>query len=117
MNTMRPLLLSLALAGTLNAATPSAAPEPAPTPSTTNVVVQSTATELAAGYAAAISQMSLKSLVIHFQGDGKVISVKGIRSAKALNGVLLVTFSAGDMMAMNAQRIAFITDGTRTPQG
>ena len=66
MKTMRPLLLWLALVGSLNAAAPGVQPEPAPTPATTHVVVQSATAELAAGYAAAISQMSLKSLVIHF---------------------------------------------------
>lgn len=114
MKTLRPPLLLVLLAATLRAA----APEPVPaTPGNTTVVVPTTASDLAAGYAAAITQMSPKSLVIYFEGDGKVVAARGIRSAKALQGVLLVTFSAGDMLAINAEKIVFITDGSRTPQG
>lgn len=114
MKAIHALTLALGLVVGLRAA----GPEPVPAmPTPTSVTVPAEVSELAAGYAAAISQMSLKSLVIYFQGDGKVVSVKGIRSARALNGVLLVTFSAGDMMAINAERIVFITDGARTPQG
>jgi hypothetical protein len=85
-----------------------------PVPST-NVNVPTTASELAAGYAAAIQQMSLKSLVIYLKSDGKVIALKGLRSARAVSAVLLITFSAGDMMAVNAENIILVTDGTRTP--
>ncbi len=114
MKTIRLLLLSAGLATGLFAA----APEPVSVPTAaTNVVVSSTVSELASGYAAAVAQMSLKSLVIYFQGDGKVVAVRGIRSAKALHGVLLVTFSAGDMMAINAEKIVLITDGSRSPAG
>ena len=114
MKPIRLCLLLLALATALGAA----APEPAVVlPGTTNITVATPASELAAGYAAAIQQMSLKSLVIYFQSEGKIVSIKGIRTAKALHGVVLVTFSAGDMMALNAERIVLITDGNRTPQG
>lgn len=114
MKAFRALILTVGLVVGLRAA----GPEPVTVmPAPTSVTVPAEVSELAAGYAAAISQMSLKGLVIYFQGDGKVVSVKGIRSARALHGVLLVTFSAGDMMAINAERIVLITDGARTPQG
>jgi hypothetical protein len=114
MKPFRSLLIGLGVAGTILAADS----EPvAVMPAPTNVVVQTTVSDLASGYSAAVSQMSLKSLVIFFQGDGKIVSVKGIRSAKALGGVLLVTFSTGDMLAINAERIVLITDGSRSPQG
>jgi len=113
MNTLRLLLVLACLSPVLDAAV---AAEPAPAmPGTMNVTVASPASELAAGYAAAINQMSLKSLVIYFQGDGRISSVKGIRGARALHGVVLITFSAGDMMAINAEKIVLITDGNRTP--
>jgi hypothetical protein len=112
MTSLRLFLATACLASALGAATV----DPLPVaPSTTNVTVASPASELAAGYAAAINQMSLKSLVIYFQSDGKVTAVKGIRVARALHGVVLVTFSAGDMMAINAEKIVLITDGNRTP--
>ncbi|AOS45188.1 hypothetical protein Verru16b_02266 [Lacunisphaera limnophila] len=114
MKTLRLLLLLATLAPALPAALPETAPA---IPATTNVTVASPASELAAGYAAAIQQMSPKSLVVFFQSDNKVASVKGIRTARALHGVVLITFSAGDMMALNAERIVLITDGARTPQG
>jgi hypothetical protein len=92
-------------------------PEQLPAPAPVSVTVSTPVADLAAGYAAAIQQMSLKSLVIFLQGDGKdkVTAIRGIRSAKALNGVLLVTFSAGDMMAISAERIVMVTDGNRGP--
>ena len=114
MKTTRLLLLSAGLATGLFAAAPESVTVPA---APTNIVVPSAVSELASGYATAISQMSLKGLVIYFQGDGKVVAVRGIRSAKALHGVLLVTFSAGDMMAINAEKILLITDGSRSPAG
>ncbi|MDQ5978315.1 MAG: hypothetical protein QG602_1289 [Verrucomicrobiota bacterium] len=114
MKPVRTLLLALGLVAVLRSADAESMPV---SPSSTNVVVQASVSELAAGYAAAISQMSLKGLVIYFQGDGKVVALKGIRSARALNGVLLVAFSAGDMLAINVERIVLISDGTRTPQG
>jgi hypothetical protein len=43
------------------------------------------------------------------------VPIKGIRSARAMNGVLLIVFSAGDMMAINAEHVVMITDGPRTP--
>lgn len=114
MKTIPMLLLSAGLATGLFAA----APEPVSVPAApTNIVVPSAVSELASGYAAAVSQMSLKGLVIYFQGEGKVVAVRGIRSARALHGVLLVTFSAGDMMAINAEKIVLITDGSRSPAG
>ena len=97
------------------AAVASGAPEAPTLVPPVSVSVPSPLTELAAGYAAAIKQMSLKSLVIFVKGDGKVVGVRGIRAAKALNGVLLVTFSAGDMMAIAADQIVMVTDGARVP--
>lgn len=79
------------------------------------VTVPTTAAELARGYADAIPQMSLKSLVIFMKSDGKVVPIKGIRSAKAMGAVLLIVFSAGDTMAINAEHIIMMTDGSRTP--
>lgn len=113
MNPIRKILILACLAPALHAA--SVEPAAPAAPSTTNVTVPSPVSELAAGYAAAINQMSLKSLVVYFQSDGKIASVKGIRAARALHGVVLITFSAGDMMALNAERIVLITDGNRAP--
>lgn len=88
---------------------------PPTTPAVTTVNVATTATELANGYAAAVQQMSLKGLVIYFHGDKDVVALKGIRAVRALNGVLLVTFSGGDMAAINAEKVVLITDGARVP--
>jgi hypothetical protein len=84
-------------------------------PNTTNVTVPTTASELALGYAAAIQQMTLKSLIIYLKSEGKTVAIKGIRSARSMGAVLLVEFSAGDRMAINAEHIVMITDGPRTP--
>ena len=84
-------------------------------PASATVNVPTTASELASGYAAAISQMSLKSLVIYLRSEGKIVPIKGIRLAKAMGAVLLIEFSAGDRMAVNAEHIILITDGVRTP--
>ncbi len=59
--------------------------------------------------------MTLKSIVIYLRSDGKVVAIRGLRSAKAMGAVLLIEFSAGDRMAINAEQIVMITDGTRTP--
>jgi hypothetical protein len=113
MKTLRLFASLFCLLPMLAAATSEPAPQmPAPS---TSVTVPTTASELAAGYAAAIQQMSLKSLVIYLKSDGKVIALKGLRSARAVSAVLLVTFSAGDMMAVNAENIVLVTDGARTP--
>jgi len=79
------------------------------------VTVPTTASELAAGYATALPQMTLKSTVIFAKSEGKTIAIRGIRSAKAMGAVLLIEFSAGDRMAINAEQIIMITDGPRTP--
>ncbi len=90
--------------------------EPVPgMPAPTTINVPTTASELATGYAAAIQQMTLKSLVIYLKSEGKTVQLKGLRSAKAVSAVLLITFSAGDMMAVNAENIVMITDGQRAP--
>lgn len=83
--------------------------------STTNIQVPTTASELAAGYATAIPQMTLKSVVIYLRSEGKIVPIRGVRSAKSMGAVLLIEFSAGDRMAVNAEHIIMITDGTRTP--
>ncbi len=113
MKTLRLLVCLLCLLPVLRAA--SAEPVPSLPASSTNVYVPTTASELAAGYAAAIQQMTLKSLVIYLKIDGKTVTLKGLRSAKAVSAVLLITFSAGDTMAVNAEHIVMITDGPRTP--
>lgn len=89
--------------------------EPPAAPAMPSITVPTTAAELASGYAAAIPQMSLKSLTIFLRSEGKTVAIKGIRSTRALGGVLLIIFSAGDMMAVNAEHIVMITDGARTP--
>ncbi len=93
----------------------SAEPVPAAPGSSTNVFVPTTASELAAGYATAIPQMTLKSVIIYLRSEGKIVPIKGVRSAKSMGAVLLIEFSAGDRMAVNAEHIVMITDGTRTP--
>ncbi len=115
MKTPKLIVLSLALA--LLPATFAATTDPTPpaTPSTTTVNVPTIASELAAGYAQAVSLMSLKSLVIYMRSEGKIVPIKGIRSARAMGAVLLITFSAGDTMAINAEHIIMMTDGARTP--
>lgn len=114
---MTPFRLFFVLA-CLASALCAAAPEPTtPAPAATSITVATPVSELAAGYAAAIQQMSLKSLVIYFESDGQTVALKGVRSAKALHGVVLITFSAGDMMAINAGKVILISDGNRTPQG
>jgi len=113
---MKTLRLSAALV-CLAPALRAASVEPvqaAPVPSYT-VNVPTTAAELAAGYASAIQQMSLKSLVVYVKIDSKLVPLKGVRSARAVSAVLVITFSAGDTMAFNAENVVMITDGTRTP--
>lgn len=81
----------------------------------TNVVVPAAVSELAAGYANAVQQMTPKGLVIHYRGEKGVTPIRGIRSVRASNGVLIITFSAGDMMAISAESVVMITDGSRNP--
>ncbi len=117
MRAAKPILpiAALAIAGFIHAADP-LPPVPAmlppPLPAMT---VPTTVADLATGYAAAVQQMSLKGLVIYCQGDKGVNAIRGIRSVRAIAGVLLITFSAGDMLALSAERIILITDGSRTP--
>jgi hypothetical protein len=79
------------------------------------IVVASAISELAEGYATACRQMSEARAVIFYRINGKVVSLKGIRAIKAFNGVLFITMSAGDSVAVNAESVIFITDGGRTP--
>ena len=117
MNNLKLLLLAALLLPALHAQSKSMPADAAPAgpgPST-NVFVPTTASELAAGYATAIPQMTLKSVVIYLRSEGKIVPIKGIRTAKSMGAVLLIEFSAGDRMAVNAEHIVMITDGTRTP--
>ncbi len=117
MKNLKLLLLALLLVPAVHAQLRSApSTEPSPVaPAAPTINVPTTASELAAGYASAISQMSLKSLVIYLRSEGKVVPIKGVRSARAMGAVLLIVFSAGDTMAVNAEHIIMITDGVRTP--
>lgn len=116
MNTLRRLLLVALIVPAAYAQVRSAPVDPAPVmPASPTISVPTTASELASGYAAAISQMSLKSLVIYLRSEGKIVPIRGIRLAKSMGAVLLIEFSAGDRMAVNAEHIIMITDGVRTP--
>ena len=84
-----------------------------PTPATVNV--PTTVSDLAIGFAGAVQQMSLKGLVIFYRGDKNVAALRDIRTVSAVGGVLLITFSGGDKMAISAEKILLITDGTHTP--
>lgn len=112
------VLLSSLLLTTTHAQIPSRATSTTAEPvvaGPTTVTVPTTASELASGYATAISQMSLKSLVIFMRSDDKVVPIRGVLSARPMGAVLLILFSAGDTMAINAEHIVMITDGARTP--
>lgn len=87
----------------------------APAAPATNVSVPTTVADLATGYAAAVQQMSLKGLVVYVRGEKDVVALKGIRAVNAVGGVLLVTFSAGDKVAVNAEKVLMIADGAHTP--
>lgn len=116
MKTLRLLILAALLLPAVHAQMRSAPVESIPVqPAPATINVPTTASELASGYAAAISQMSLKSLVIYLRSEGKIVPIKGIRLARSTGAVLLVEFSAGDRMAVNAEHIVMITDGARTP--
>lgn len=116
MKTLRLLILAALLLPAVRAQTRSAPVEPVPAvPAPASINVPTTASELASGYAAAIAQMSLKSLIIYLRSEGKIVPIKGIRLARAMGAVLLIEFSAGDRMAVNAEHIVMITDGVRTP--
>ncbi len=73
------LLVTAAVADT-RAPTPSEAPGASSGPTTVNV--PTTASELAAGYAIAIPQMTLQSIVIFAKSEGKTVAIRGIRSAR-----------------------------------
>jgi hypothetical protein len=109
------LPLGLLLVSSAFAATPAAAPADSAPPVTNNITVPTTASELANGYAQAVQLMTLKSLVIYIRSEGKIVPIKGVRTARAMGAVLLIEFSAGDRMAINAEQILLITDGARTP--
>jgi hypothetical protein len=119
---MKTLKLLLLAAGLLSAASAQSRGSSAPTeslpvtiPVLPTIHVPTVAAELAAGYAVAIPQMTTKSIVIYLKSEGKTVAIRGIRSAKAMGAVLLIEFSAGDRMAVNAENIVMITDGLRTP--
>lgn len=103
--------LLVALVGTLPFTT-FAQQQPAAQPT---LVVASSISELASGYATAAHQMSEARAVIFYKLNGKVVSLKGIRAIKAFNGVLYITMSAGDSVAISAESVILITDGGRTP--
>ncbi|HYC72489.1 MAG TPA: hypothetical protein VEB66_14870, partial [Opitutaceae bacterium] len=102
MKTIACLLLTAALAAPLGAQTAPASPA---APSVMTVNAPPAVVELAQGFAAAASRMSVKSLVIYVRGEKDVTAIRGIRSVIAINGVLLVQFSAGDMVAVGADRV------------
>jgi hypothetical protein len=108
------LLLAALLVGPL-LADQAPAGSAAPAAPATTVIVPSAVSELAAGYAHAVQQMSPKGLVIYYRGEKGVTPIKGIRSVRASNGVLIITFSAGDMMAIGAESVVMITDGIHNP--
>jgi hypothetical protein len=108
-------LLLATLLGTAAFAESATVPAASPTAPATTIIVPATITELANGFAASVQLMSLKSLVIWCKGEKAPVPVKGIRSVRASSGVLIITFSAGDMMAISAENIVLITDGNRTP--
>jgi hypothetical protein len=113
------LLLAVLLATTARAQSQNLnrgpGPDVTPGSASTIVNVPTTASELAAGYAVAINNMTLKTLIIYLRSEGKIVPIKGIRSARAMSAVLLIEFSAGDRMAVNSEHIIMITDGNRTP--
>lgn len=116
---MKTLLLLTVLLAAAGQAQTTPLPPPGVIPGmptgSTSVNVPTTAAELAEGYAAAIAQMTLKSVVIYIRSEGQIVPIRGVRSARAMGAVLLIEFSAGDRMAVNAEHVIMITDGTRTP--
>lgn len=115
MKLLKFLLPGLLVLSSASAAVPASPAAESTIPVTNNITVPTTASELASGYAQAIPLMTLKSLVIYIRSEGKIVPIKGVRTARALGAVLLIEFSAGDRMAINAEQIILITDGARTP--
>lgn len=110
MKTTKSVLLTVLL-GALPL-TPYAQQQPTAQPT---IVVASAISELASGYASAARQMSEARAVIFYKLNGKIVALKGIRTITAFNGVLYITMSAGDSVAISAETVVMITDGGRTP--
>ncbi|MES1168233.1 MAG: hypothetical protein ABUL61_03585, partial [Oleiharenicola lentus] len=84
MKILKLLPFGLLLLSPVFAATAAPAPADSAPPVTNNITVPTTASELASGYAQAIPLMTLKSLVIYIRSEGKVVPIKGVRTARAM---------------------------------
>lgn len=80
-----------------------------------NVTINSPLADLATGFATAAGVMVEGRIVIYYRSEGQIISLTGIRSVQAHGGVLLVTFSLGDTVAIGADTVVLVTDGARKP--
>ncbi len=112
---LRPgVFLPALLVGALSASAQNAAPPAAPPPPTV-VNISSPVADLAKGYAQAASQMSESRIVIFYKSEGHLVVLKGIRAVHAFGGVLSITLSGGDSLAISADLVLLVTDGGRTP--
>ncbi|MBL9215893.1 MAG: hypothetical protein JNG83_10500 [Opitutaceae bacterium] len=113
---LRPLAILAAVLSTTLSAAPAArepAAEPAPV---TQFTLPPAVSELAAGFAAAVSELTPRNVTLHYREGAKLVALRGITAVQARNGVLIITFSAGDKAVLPADSVALITDGPRPPR-
>jgi hypothetical protein len=77
------------------------------------ITVHSEVKELAQGYAQAYGQLS-RWVNLTYQRDGQKAVLAGVRSIKAVEGVLVVEVGKGALYLINPKDVVSITDDTAT---
>ncbi|WP_404422882.1 hypothetical protein [Nibricoccus sp. IMCC34717] len=75
------------------------------------ITVHSEVKELAQGYAQAYGQLS-RWVNLTYQRDGQKVVLSGVRSIKAVEGVLVVEVGKGALYLINPKDVVAITDDT-----
>lgn len=79
------------------------------------VISPTDASDLSRGFESAFRQMSASRVVLYVRMEERIQKLEFIRGVRAEGGVLVIEMRDNNLIAVDARRIVFMTDGKMAP--
>lgn len=79
------------------------------------VIAPTDASDMAQGFESAFQKMSASRVIIYVRMEERIQKLEFIRNVRAEGGVVVIELRDNNLIAIDARRIIFMTDGKMTP--